>query len=366
MVELIRDVEAFNRLAPEWEALTTRSSVRNPFVTHAWLANWLDAFGDGCHGAILERAGGRAIAAAFVRDQGTSLSGPEAHTYWTEVLDEGDEALAALFGRLAREGGGRLSLPGSAEGAYRERLTRAAAGKFVVVPKNPWTSRAIGVEGSLSQFLSGKPPKLRAELGRKRRKLERELGPVELLDLSGAPTAPGAMAIVEQVERGSWKKDAGTAIVCSERETRFYRGVAALEARGARGRLFALAVRGEPVAYVLGLEHERSYYALKTSYLAELAGTAPGIVLLCRVIERLAEEGRISAIELLGRDARWKQELATSKRTHCSYELLPRGAWSALYSVAHEFVRPNVRRVADGVIKALSEARLFERRGGGE
>jgi CelD/BcsL family acetyltransferase involved in cellulose biosynthesis len=73
------------------------------------------------------------------------------------------------------------------------------------------------------------------------------------------------------------------------------------------------------------------------------AKLSPGQVLFYRVIAELCREPGIERLELLGRDARWKQELATDTVTMRTYELQRRSLRAVVAKMAEMHVLPLVR-----------------------
>lgn len=344
MIEIVRGQEPFGALEAEWNQLYRRARSDNPFLTHAWLSNWLASFGEEKHVALVERRGGDLAGAFVAREAERGLEAIELHTYWSEVLCDGEESLALLFEHCARQRVQRMEIHGPEESEYRERLSRGARGHFVVVAKNPWVMRSIRVGASLDDYFAARDAKIRAELRRKLRRFAEKAPRAYLVAYGGAQRVE-AITVVEAIESESWKHAAGTAISSSAQAAAFYRGIFGLSPEAGAPELYALMVDDAPVAFVLGVRHMRRFYALKTSYREPWAELSPGIVLFCRLVERLAGEQRIDGIELLGRDSRWKREMATDERSFCVYELLADAVPARLYSMAHQHVRPLLARL---------------------
>ncbi len=344
MIELVRGSEGFAAIRQEWNELYRRSGSDNPFLTHGWLANWLAAFGGEKHVALLSRSGSELKGAMVARQAGSGFSAIEAHTYWSEVLDDGEESLALLLDHCARQKAQRMEIHGPEVEWYRERLMRAASGKFVVLAKNPWVTRCIAVGASLDAYLGTRDGKTRGELRRKLRRFA-ERAPAAEMVCFGTDRRGEALAVIDAVERESWKHEAGTAIASDARDLAFYQGILELDTLGGTPQLYALRQQGDPIAFVFGVRHHRRFYALKTSFRQPWAELAPGLVLFCKLIAQFAAEGGVDCIELLGRDSRWKREMATEGRNFCVYELLVRDVPARIYSMAHTHVRPLIARL---------------------
>src|SRR5262245_13518491 len=260
-MEWLCDLEAFLGVRYEWDSLYEASRTTNVFLTHAWLAHWLGCFGDGRQMMGLSRCDrGLVAAVAFVR-VGRMLRFLEEHTYLSQMLLPQGGSPTQLLAELAREHRNHVELFGPRDPRFRERVVLGAYPHFVVVEKHPHVTRSIAVS-SLERYLESRPKKVRSEMRRKLRRFDRELPGCSLSALS----CSSAWEHVEAVESRSWKRDSGTAIVCSRAERRFYRGLFELHDAPFETRLYALVRQGEALAYVLAVLHRGQLFALKTSY----------------------------------------------------------------------------------------------------
>src|SRR5688572_10272837 len=64
-VEVIRDLERFNAIAPEWDRLVTQWGSDGLFLSHTWFRTWWESFGEGNELHIVTvRSGSELVAAA--------------------------------------------------------------------------------------------------------------------------------------------------------------------------------------------------------------------------------------------------------------------------------------------------------------
>jgi CelD/BcsL family acetyltransferase involved in cellulose biosynthesis len=341
------DRDGFRAIGDEWRALSATTLGANPFVTFGWLDNWLGAFGGEAHRIVALRDQRRLVCGWVAREQERTLTALEDHTYWSDVVTRDDAAFASLLAALAGEGVRRVALHGPRGESRRSALASAVGRRYVLVEKNPWPMHRIELPPRFESYLEGRDAKVRSELRRKRRRFESRLCGAGLEEARRGEHAR-ALGWLEVIERDSWKFEEGTSIASSATEERFYRGVLELPSDAGEPRTFALVRHGEPIAFLLGFVHARTYFALKTSYRGAFAEVSPGLVLLSYALERLIESGEVDRIELLGRDSRWKRELATSSVEHCVYELHARDVSSRIYSMAHTHVRPLWARLSQG------------------
>lgn len=197
----------------------------------------------------------------------------------------------------------------------------------------------------MADYLGTRPSDVRSELHRKRRKIENALPGVRLSAYDGSSDVEEVFLKIADIERDSWKLNARTAIICSPDETGFYKGVLSFNEVNSRGRAFFLEHEGTPLAFVIGVVHGQRFYALKTSYKKQFSSLSPGQVLFYRLIEHFINGGGVREIELLGSDARWKQELATRERRLVNIELLEKSLSSAVYIFARRRVLPFLRNI---------------------
>src|SRR5690606_34210979 len=117
-------------------------------------------------------------------------------------------------------------------------IQQASHGSYFVIARHPHVTRAVDVTQPLDRYLETRSKKLRASLRRKLRRIEREHPGVELKVLDSPEQGADAIAVIEAVESESWKLEAGTAIICSEREREFYRGLFHLNDPTTRPRMY--------------------------------------------------------------------------------------------------------------------------------
>jgi CelD/BcsL family acetyltransferase involved in cellulose biosynthesis len=178
------------------------------------------------------------------------------------------------------------------------------------------------------------------------RRLERQLGGVQLERI--AQFDREALRDVLRLEAAAWKGAAGTAIVCDQRLTRFYAGLARVFARRGRLTVAFLRAQGKRIAAQLSLEDATTFYLLKTGYDPDYAHFGPGQLL---VRETALDAGRRGLVryDLLGKATAWKMKWTEQTRSHVSvtiYAPTPGGH-------ARRFVREIARPLAGRMRRAL-------------
>ena len=223
-------------------------------------------------------------------------------------------------------------------------------------------STIVRLEGSWESYLESRPKRVRREWRRKRNRLDRA-GPVELVTVTAPSDVPGAMAEVLEIERRSWKEREGTSLTTEPGCDAFYGQLARRCAERGWLRLHLLRVDGRPAAHVLAVSYGREYLALKTSYDHEFAELSPGVLIMLQVLEGAFGEER-EVFDLLGRESRWKGEMATGGRPHVDLSLFsPVLMDSRVSALLETRLKPFARRRLPWLFQAR-RALLGSRRGG--
>ena len=144
------------------------------------------------------------------------------------------------------------------------------------------------------------------------------LGSVRYEDI-GPHQHPGdLLQAILDIERASWKHEAGSAITCRPEQERFYRNF--FESNLGSGLIQGLLMYLDetPVAYNLGLVRAGYYSCLKHSNRQEHQGLSPNQVLNIVLIERLRLQG-LTMYDYMGEvephKMRWSPETRTYLRT---------------------------------------------------
>lgn len=152
-----------------------------------------------------------------------------------------------------------------------------------------WRSheRAVWVRGQSSQPVPAESARLRT----KRRRLERDLGPIEVRDCSEPDQADFGSAMLLRLETQGWKGQAGTAMSQRPGEAGMLLDVARAGARQGTLRSTLLVCGEVVVAAQLDLVSGDTWFHWKTAYDPEYAASSPGRLLLTHVLERFDREG---------------------------------------------------------------------------
>lgn len=157
-------------------------------------------------------------------------------------------------------------------------------------------------------------PRFRTAL-RSREKRLREKGKVDLRFFDGPGQWQEGLDAICEIEKDSWKVDAGTAITSQDFQWLFYSHYAPIAAEAGTLRIPVLYLDGEPIAYDYALLEDGVYYLLKTSYKNKWHDSYPGFVLRKLLVEWMYSLGG-REIDYLGKDEDWKMKWTSSVREH--------------------------------------------------
>jgi CelD/BcsL family acetyltransferase involved in cellulose biosynthesis len=339
-------------LRAEWDPLLARGPVDLPFLRHAVLEAWLDAFApDDAELLVLAARGPGGAAVGFApllrqRRRGlVRLASPaNEHSCRVEWVlgPDASGAVAALWAYLRDQVRWDVlllrDLPRDGPtSALLEPLARAdghRCGRWES-QRSPYLSLGRGADGvrSTSRFL--------ANLRRRHRRLA-ERGPVAVLREDGRGDLDGTFRAFLVLEASGWKGSQGSALARDPRRVGFYRRW--VEEAAARGALAirALTVGSRAVAMQLGLVHRGTYYLPKVAYDEALSAVSPGQLLLGEVLAE-CRAGGLAELDFLGPEMEWKRDWGPELRPHdWLYLYRPTLAGRTLHALRHH-LRPMVK-----------------------
>lgn len=327
---LVGGREVLRLLAPAWRELCAEGPCNEPFYRPEWIEAWYEAFGAGAKLRVIVARRGHHVRAVLplVETWGKVRGIPvrmlrgaaNVHSCRFDIVHgEGDaeEAGRAVWAELHAGGGFEvLEIPDVPEGGLAERMLAWAAEEGH--PTGRWESMRTpyvplpGRGGSLDTVLERTDTKFRANVRRRRRKLEGK-GAVTLERIERAD--PAALQAFYDLEQAGWKGARGTAIGCDPSTRRFYDGVAAWAERERCLSLFTLRLDGRPVAMHYGLTWGDRYYLPKPAFDEAHRECSPGQLLVQEVLRDCVERG-LSEFDFLGPWMDWKADWTEHVRPH--------------------------------------------------
>jgi CelD/BcsL family acetyltransferase involved in cellulose biosynthesis len=349
-VEELRDRAAIAALTPEWERLRAEvaaaGGTAGPFLSPAWFAIFAAAIADDLRLLVAHR-GGRLVGVLPLMMERRRLARLPArilrslsddHSQRFDVLlspSEPQRVAAALWQHIARmrdwdalelreipdgmSGAARLLEAASNDG-YATHAQPAMRSPFLALPAQPGSS------------------KFRANLRRRAKKLETELGQLSLERVTGDLDA--ALDEGLALEKAGWKGELGTAIACDPQLRRRYSQLA--HAFAARDQLALCFLRAgqRRVAFHFALLEKGIYYLFKPGFDPALSHFGLGHLLVDEVIRRLP----IRELDFLGDDMPWKRDWTESARPHSWRYVLSRGPWGRVVGTWKFALVPELKR----------------------
>lgn len=305
VVEEIRDEESFLGLEEEWNRLLVRAGHDIPFLRTEWLRLWWEHFGGAQKmSVILVRRDGELVLALPLTERETTSFGlrfrvlgsmTHEHSFRFGVIaaaPEGeavDELLRYLEDRSERWDLvllQQLSPEETAESSLIQEIEAHGYNRGVwPAPGSPY----LPTTGLWDDYFGSLSRKFRATLRCRARRLEQR-GPYRFEVYSDEVEALKMLRIGLEVEKSSWKGEAGSAIACDPTLTSFYTRFAEIAARKGWLRLTLLRVGDRYETFDYSLKYGNRWFCLKTGYDPDFAACSVGQLLAEQILKRCFAE----------------------------------------------------------------------------
>jgi CelD/BcsL family acetyltransferase involved in cellulose biosynthesis len=374
-VEEVQRANELHRYRRDWEELVARSESGSFFLTYEALTTWLDCFWkDRAISFLFVRSGESLVGLALLLldgENGHWCSGAmvfptNARPGRANLLHANDPEpiLEAVISHLhstrrrvrlaLREVEGHTALVAAfPKVAARHRLSfmklQASSSPFVLIDTD-WES-----------YLGARPKRVRNELKRKRRRIERA-GQVDWVIRTGREPLEETIELLSRIESRSWQGRDRDVFAADHPEARAIRELA--RACAARGwlRVHMLFFDSAPVAYIYGILHRGEYHAIRTAYDIEYRDLSPGQVIFGFALEEAFSKG-LKAFDFLGVETRWKNEFATDSREHVNICAFPRSSGKCQCCRAYQQHAKPLLKSVPGLPAIRQRLRRSSRRG---
>jgi CelD/BcsL family acetyltransferase involved in cellulose biosynthesis len=308
-IEILSSSAAYRSLRTEWNALVAENPTsllgQDGTTTYEWFQTILGGFANaGEHRVIVARSGAELVGLLPVIISRNRPLGPhlmvatELYGGRNDPLLKGPktETCAALLAGLD------LACPGWA--SLQATLLAGSGNAQVVISvatRNGYSgSRGPAIESpffplldSAELFKSGISKSDLQKLRASRNKFEK-IGSLHFREYVHEHEASKLLEIVLDIERRSWKHEAGTAITTQPRQEAFYRALFPLAMKNSLLHAEVLLLNDEPIAYNFGLLYRQVFLCLKHSNVQAYDKLSPSYLVNESLFEKLRKKGVIT------------------------------------------------------------------------
>jgi CelD/BcsL family acetyltransferase involved in cellulose biosynthesis len=328
--EVVRDLQGFLALAPEWNRLADQWAVDPMFLSHTWFQSWWESFGAGRELYIVTvRERGKLLAVAPLMRTRTPIYGLKLETIqaiynphtprydFIVGLNQDAQLYRAIWSTLREEREADAIVLTQVPNASRTISMIEELGKrdgWITgqwqAPASPFISLLAGYEGFVNSLKSSSRYNLRKRYDRLKKKSNVDVEVVTAID-----DVREAMIDGLRIEAAAWKGEQGTAIISDPAVAEFYVRLAEREACLEHVRLAFLRAGDKRIAFNYLLQQGKKLYGVKIGYDPAYHMYSPGNMLLNLILQQACAEG-IEEYDFLGADEGWKFEWTNKTREH--------------------------------------------------
>lgn len=343
-------VEAIRAIAGEWAGLCAESGDEQPFSRPEWFEAFVSVYEtrvklltarcDGKLVAVLPLvAGPGALHGVPVKTLGAVFN---LQTQRFDLIHTNDRGLRrpiteALWRAIRSIAGWTMLemrlvpadswlndvLEAAARDGFATGVWEMDAAPFVGLPANAEREAAV------SEFAAGLKRHFRYELKRRLKRLN-ETGEVRFERTEGY--SPESMDRYLELERRSWKGEAGTAAACDPRTARLHHEFASRASDRGAIEFYELTLNGEPIAISILLRFGAKTIFWKTSFDESRARFSPGNLLIKHFIDDAIRAGS-DELDMLSPATDYKKAWATGERRHVAFYAFRPGIIGRAFSV---------------------------------
>jgi CelD/BcsL family acetyltransferase involved in cellulose biosynthesis len=267
------------------------------------------------------------------------------HTPEFDVIAEDQQARTVLIEAMLEASNGKVDLGFVRDGSPLLAEAGAAAQRrgYRTITRTLETSPYIELDGDWESFEAGMPGKRRADLRRRRRRLE-EKGAYSFEVHDGSERLEELLDDGIAVEEAGWEGRDGIPIAAGEDTDDFYRRLGAWAAKGGYLRLFFLRLDAQAIAFAFCLLDPGSLSVLKVGFLPKYKRFAPGLLLTREMIIYSFEAG-LDTYEFLGNSEPYKMIWTDRCRERVRFQAFARNPSGTAGYIAWKHGRPLAKRV---------------------
>jgi CelD/BcsL family acetyltransferase involved in cellulose biosynthesis len=360
-LEWILDTARFSAIAADWDRLAAGETT--PFLLSSWLLLWWRTLAGprGLRIAALWRHG-ELVAGLPLKDGARRWESPVRFDVppLAQMLAADDAARQRLAAEVIASVRGELQLRALPDDDRTlESLLTAVAGTRCRTAIEPMSTVLVTeTTGSFEDYRAGLSSKVRSEVGRLRRKAEREHA-FELTAIEAPHDLDAQWSRALELEASGWKGRNGSALLDRPEIRAFFDGlIQEFHAAGAL-RISELSLDGKLAAVALSIVHRQRLFTLKVAYDEEHRRLGLGFVLLMAMIERCFELG-LEAYEFSGPEEEYERRFATGERGRCLLRVYSPGVIAGSRYVFRQKVRPMLRDARAATLRGSGQGQRGE------
>lgn len=364
-IELVSTERELAALAESWNALLSKSSAPNPFLTWEWISGWNRHFGKGKELQIfVVREEGRPIGIApfyqttrrlfGVPFRRLSLLGDEAvGSDHLDLISEAgfEEKVARTLARHLVENARTwdlIELRGLSERSpHLPFLMEAFEEKVWTAWKEPGEiCPYLALGATWENYLKGLSASMRYTVRRKIRNLEKG-GVIEFVAVDTAEAGQAALETLIDLHRKRWSGEGGSEDFVTEVKSRFHREVARSFFEKGIARLFLLKIDQKAVASLYGFLIGKRFFFYQAGFDPALRDKSVGMALMAKSLEAAMAQGW-EEFDFLRGTEEYKFHWTSTQRRLWNVSFFAPGPRSALYRtlfLARRKVRGHLKKV---------------------
>jgi CelD/BcsL family acetyltransferase involved in cellulose biosynthesis len=348
-IEVITDRAAIAALAPDWERLRAEIGIPGPFFGPTWFAITASAISDDLRILVAHR-GGRLVGVLPLMLERRRLAGLPARVL-RSLSDDHSQRFDALLSPAEPDAVATMMWRHLESLGYwdalelRELLPDAAAHRIVRAAEGHLTAEWPAMRSPYLHINDAtQSPKFRANLRRRKKKLEKEVGPISLERIDSHADLDHALEEGFALEAAGWKGERKSAIACDHQLRRRYSQIAHAYASRKELAIYFLRAGTRRVAFHFSLVDQGVYFLFKPGFDPALAQYGLGHLLVDEVIRDLKTRG-IHELDFLGDDMPWKRDWTDRLRPHSWRYVFSRSPYGRALGAWKFRVAPTLKRL---------------------
>jgi CelD/BcsL family acetyltransferase involved in cellulose biosynthesis len=314
-LKIFDSIDQLASIVPQWDALWEADANDDPVNRPASLSLWFDHRGTGRQLRVLTVWDSQEMVGCLPLVAGAGTTGPLVghlpQDCWLaagdllidpmadtrKVADELIDAIQLCPWPLYRFEYIRTDQP-----SWATMIEQLKKRRFGVELIDRWKEGLVDLSGSFESILASRSRNFHKTYKRRHRRLAEFEKPIQFRFI--APEDDSRLETllrrIFELERQSWKGDAGTSVLQGPGIFEYYLDLSQLLARWGLLRIGILETDDELVAFDWGWVGQRTYYSIKVSYNNDYRALGPGHLLMEAIVRQLCDDPEINLYAFYG------------------------------------------------------------------